>query len=557
VETQEPAPGADLVRSRPRLDDVHATGLLDTGPEESFDRFARLAAMMITDVTVFVTLVDERRSFWKAAVAVPGPGPDVRQNTVEQSFCRYVIQRDGELVVDDARTDPLTRANPSVAEMGVAAWAGFPIRSRHGRVLGTFCAVATEPRAWDETELAVLETLSHAVAAEMSLRTMLRAAQGAEQAAVRESSRARALAAALQHSLLPRALPDVPRLSLAAHYRPAGRHTKAGGDWYDVIRLGEDRVGIAVGDVVGHGATAAAIMGQLRSALNAYLAEGHPPSRALELLSAVARHTDGALASTAVCLTLDTRTGELRWSSAGHAPPMLVDPAGDARPARQLPGAVGAVLGATRPVPGRVAHPQHAARLPVGASVLLHTDGLIERAGERLDAGWARLAEAAARAAARPPQDLLDEVLGSVLPGSGPTDDVAIVVARLLPAPAARPAAAPDPAPQAPPAGLDVVRHRSGALTIRLTGEVDMSTAGPLRSYLLDRLAGAAAPVSVDTSGVTYLGSAGIQLIVEAVRVAGPRLHLHIEPGSVVERALEVTGLLPDLRGATGDGPPD
>ncbi|GLZ39347.1 SpoIIE family protein phosphatase [Actinokineospora sp. NBRC 105648] len=197
------------------------------------------------------------------------------------------------------------------------------------------------------------------------------------------------IAETLQRSLLPRELPRLARLATAARYLPAARHTQAGGDWYEVLPLTDTVVALSVGDVVGKGPTAAAVMGQLRSALAGYLLDGHAPAAALERLDGFALRTPGAVGSTCACLTFDWSTGELRWALAGHPPPLLAEAGGQ----RYLTGAVGTVLG----VPGRAAYADHAETLVPGTSVVLYTDGLVEHPGQVIDTGldrrppwWAR-----------------------------------------------------------------------------------------------------------------------------------------------------------------------
>lgn len=102
---------------------MRRTGLLDTGPEEPFDRLARLAATLLGTPFAFVTLVDDRRSYWKSCIGVDATGPADRQITVEESFCQYVINSGSHVVVTDARTDARTHDNLSIASMGVTAWA--------------------------------------------------------------------------------------------------------------------------------------------------------------------------------------------------------------------------------------------------------------------------------------------------------------------------------------------------------------------------------------------------------------------------------------------------
>ena len=256
----------------------------------------------------------------------------------------------------------------------------------------------------------------------------------------------REIAETLQRSLLPRALPEMERLAVAARYMPSAEHAQSGGDWYDLLPLEDSRVALVVGDVVGHGPAAAAVMGQLRSAVAAYLLDGHGPAAALERLDRFAARVADAGGSTCACLVLDASDGALTWATAGHPPAVLVEPDGTAR---LLTGAAGAVLGLTPREPYREAH----AVLPAGGSLVLYTDGLVERRGEVLDVGLGRLVRAAGAAADLPPDDLASALVGGSLGDHAPADDVALLVVRAVPPPLlAR-------LPAAPPS-LAVMRRR-------------------------------------------------------------------------------------------------
>ncbi|QFZ18266.1 SpoIIE family protein phosphatase [Saccharothrix syringae] len=238
--------------------------------------------------------------------------------------------------------------------------------------------------------------------------------------------REREIAEALQHSLLPRELPSLPRVAVAARYLPAATHGQIGGDWYEVLPVGGSVVALSVGDVVGKGPTAAAVMGQLRSALAGYLLDHHSPAAALERLDAFAHRTPGALGSTCACLTFDWDTGLLCWSAAGHLPALLVTETGT----RFLTDEAGAVLGA----PERGPYRDHEVEVPVGASVVLYTDGLVERREAVVDVGLERLAAVAGALHGAGPDELADEVVGALL-AEGQDDDVALVVLRRVPDP--------------------------------------------------------------------------------------------------------------------------
>lgn len=253
------------------------------------------------------------------------------------------------------------------------------------------------------------------------------AAPALERAAAADERRM--IAETLQSSLLPSRLPELEHLALAARYLPGAHGTRAGGDWYDVIPLDGGRVAIAVGDVVGQGAQAAAVMGQLRSALSAYLMEGHEPAGALGHLDRFAHRVPGAAGSTVTCLVLHPPSGELTWARAGHPPPLVLGPGG----ARFLSDASGTVLA----VRGRPPYVAGRARLAAGDTVVLYTDGLVERRGEVVDDGLERLRRSGGRAHGLAPIAVAGALLTDCLHGAaaGHPDDIALMVARMVPAP--------------------------------------------------------------------------------------------------------------------------
>jgi len=229
---------------------------------------------------------------------------------------------------------------------------------------------------------------------------------------------------ALQRHLLPARLPELPGLELAAQYLPAEDSGKVGGDWYDVLTLPEARVGLVMGDVAGKGILAAAVMGQVRSALRAFATEGHPPAVVLDRLQRL-MEPDGMV--TAVYVTVDLDRWTLHYANAGHLPPMLVRPDGTVQP---LPG--GQI-----PLGGRLtrAYQTEAADLAPGGTLVLYTDGLVEARGSSLDDRLTLLEETLASAAdGRASADaILARVLETLLGGRAARDDVALLVARVPP----------------------------------------------------------------------------------------------------------------------------
>ncbi|WP_392972960.1 PP2C family protein-serine/threonine phosphatase [Streptomyces sp. LN245] len=211
----------------------------------------------------------------------------------------------------------------------------------------------------------------------------------------------------------------------AVRYLPAAGSLNVCGDWYDVVDLPEDRFAVAVGDVVGHGLEAAAVMGMLRSALSAVVRAVERPARALDVLGLYARDVEGALTATVVQAVVDTRARRIMYSSAGHPPPVLVHPDGTFD---LLDRATDPPLGAR---PEHVPHPHADLPYTLGDTFVLYTDGLIERRGEDIDASLRRLTNALARHADHEPESLADALLSDLGVSSGARDDVALIVIRL------------------------------------------------------------------------------------------------------------------------------
>jgi PAS domain S-box-containing protein len=236
----------------------------------------------------------------------------------------------------------------------------------------------------------------------------------------------RDVALALQQSILgPLAVPA----GFAVRYEPAMRPLEVGGDWHDVTPLGDGRIGVVVGDCVGRGLDAAAVMGQLRSACRALLLQARGPAQVVTDLDNFADRIPGATCTTVFCAIIDPAAATIRYSSAGHLPAVLV----------HCDGAAPELLDRATAVPLAVlaseARSEATALLRPGSALLLYTDGLIERRGERLDVSIGKATELVQRHLDGTPDELADRIMAAMRPAGGFDDDVAVLTYRQPPGP--------------------------------------------------------------------------------------------------------------------------
>jgi serine phosphatase RsbU (regulator of sigma subunit)/anti-sigma regulatory factor (Ser/Thr protein kinase) len=233
-----------------------------------------------------------------------------------------------------------------------------------------------------------------------------------------QTDQQRETALALQRAILgPSRLPA----GFAVRYEPATRPLEVGGDWYDIVELPDGRIGIMVGDCVGHDLGAATVMGQLRSACRALLLQDASASQALTAMDRFASSVPGAECATVFCGILDPATGSLRYSSAAHPPGIVI-----------LPGGRVVLLDGARSLP--LAIRQDVRRtdadyvLPPRSTLLLYTDGLVERRGQPLTEGIAAAGAAVHEAAGDSLEELASQVMTRLAPAGGYEDDVALVL---------------------------------------------------------------------------------------------------------------------------------
>ncbi|HEY2652366.1 MAG TPA: SpoIIE family protein phosphatase [Solirubrobacteraceae bacterium] len=293
--------------------------------------------------------------------------------------------------------------NPLLREKGIRSMLGVPLVVE-SELVGVLHVGSLHPREFGQKDLAVLQLAA------------ARAAPGIERARLFSAlEHEHRVAMLLQRSLLPRALPDTIGMKVAARYLPA--RDEVGGDWYDVIELPRGLVGLAIGDVVGHGVRAAALMGQLRTALHCYALEGHGPARTLELVDRFVQSMGEYAMATAAYAVFDPETGRLNVATAGHLPPIRISD-GQASVLDLVPGApLGGFPYGTCP--------ERELSLSSGETIVLYTDGLVERRGAPLGEAIDRLAALLGKANSA--EHACQLAIREMVPPEGLADDVAIL----------------------------------------------------------------------------------------------------------------------------------
>ncbi|HWE10726.1 MAG TPA: SpoIIE family protein phosphatase [Solirubrobacteraceae bacterium] len=391
---------SEQVRSLSRLSDP---ALSELGLEELLDELLIRVRDVLAVDTVAILLYDPE-SDQLVARAAKGIEEEVEHGVrvpVGQGFAgRIAEERVAIFIADVNHADIL---NPILREKGIHSLLGVPLIVE-GDLIGVLHVGSLTFRSFDARDLAVLQVAA------------ARAAPGIERARlVSAFEHEHRVAMVLQRSLLPKRLAEFAGVSAAARYLPAT--DDVGGDWYDVFELPRGRIGVAIGDVVGHGVRAAALMGQLRTALHAYAAEGHGPARTLELVDRFVQAMPEPGMATAAYAVLDTDTGALTLASAGHLPPLIV-----------RPDEVIVVEVAPAPPLGAIPYgscTEVEVRVEPGEMIMLYTDGLVERRGVPLTDSIDLLCEIVG--AANSAEEICRLAFDHLIPEGGPRDDVAVV----------------------------------------------------------------------------------------------------------------------------------
>jgi serine phosphatase RsbU (regulator of sigma subunit)/anti-sigma regulatory factor (Ser/Thr protein kinase) len=289
--------------------------------------------------------------------------------------------------------------NPLLREKGIRSLLGAPLVC-DGRTMGVVHVGTLVPRVFGQDEVELLQMVGDRAAVSISARL---------------SGQERMVTATLQRSLLPGRMPAVQGAVFGTRYVPG--EMGLGGDWYDVLPLSGTRVGVVIGDVVGHGLQASVVMGRFRSALRAYAIDAPTPGDALSRLNAMVRSLEPREMATVLYGVFDRSTGLFEYSTAGHPPPVLARPGEDAE---LLEVFTDPPIGATEIVTRR----NHTLEIPVGATLYLYTDGVVERRGHSIDEGLEALRAAAQ---AGPPELGCARIAQRLVGDTPPEDDFAVL----------------------------------------------------------------------------------------------------------------------------------
>ncbi len=279
--------------------------------------------------------------------------------------------------------------------------------------------------ARDELDERVHARTAELAAANARLLEEIRERSEAEEQLGREEARARRehqIAETLQRSLLPDRLPEIPGIALAARYVPATADMQVGGDWYDVVQLPGGLVGLAIGDVAGHGLQAAATMGQLRMALRAYALQDPSPEAVMRGVQQLMLQLPMSEMATLIYLVFDPMTRQVRFTNAGHPPALAISENATTYLADGMAPPVG--------VTADDQFPEAVYDLDAGATLLLYTDGLVERRGESIQVGLDRLSLLAVANGTEDLDALCDRLLSTLIDQNQIADDVALVAMR-------------------------------------------------------------------------------------------------------------------------------
>lgn len=389
-------------RARQRLSFLAGASELLAGSLEPETTLRNLADLAIHDVADWcaIDLVDEGGGLRNVATAhvdhakvrlandlrerypVDPDAPTGVPNVIRSGRSEIYPDIPDELLVEAAEDDEHLHL---MRELGLASGMVVPLEAR-GRVFGAMTLVASESgRRYGDSDLELAEDLARRAALAIDNSMLFR--------------REHEAAVTLQRSLLPESLPQLAGVDFAGQYEPAAPEIEVGGDWYDVVVVGEETVVLTIGDIAGRGIQAATVMGRVAASLRAYALDGHSPDEALRRTNRVMRESDDPQMATVLHLHLDLAAGTAEYVRAGHPPGLIRLPGGNVE---RLEGEGTPPLGTFDELEYRV----HRIAVPSGSLLLLYTDGLIERSDRDFEVELKRLCAALVEAPSDPAECL-------------------------------------------------------------------------------------------------------------------------------------------------------
>jgi anti-sigma regulatory factor (Ser/Thr protein kinase)/putative methionine-R-sulfoxide reductase with GAF domain len=376
---------------------------LDDLLEELLDRVTEILQV---DTAAILLVEDDGRTL--AARAARGLEEEVERGfrlPIGRGFAGRVAATRKPVVIEDLTRSTVEILNPLLREAGIRSLLGVPLVVE-SQLIGVLHVGTLTPRDFRPSDAELLQLVGDRVGLAI------------ERSRLAVQSR---IAQTLQRSLLPRSLPRLPGLRMAAQYLPATSESAVGGDWYDVIELGHRSLGLVIGDVAGHGMSAATLMGQLRSATRAYALDAKAPGELLDKLAHFAQHEQTRMA-TMIFAILNLDTWVVRMARAGHPYPLLLRADGTAS---FLTDVGGPPLGTGT----TEAYEEQEVTLAPGETLLLYTDGLIERRGGRLSEGEGDLVDVASSAPDEP-QLKCRAIIEQLTDGRPISDDIAVLAVQ-------------------------------------------------------------------------------------------------------------------------------
>jgi sigma-B regulation protein RsbU (phosphoserine phosphatase) len=367
----------------------------------------RITEILDVDTAAILLVEDDGETL--AARAAKGLEEEVERGFrlhIGAGFAGRVARTREPVVINDLDSSPIEVVNPVFRERGVRSLLGVPLVVER-RLVGVLHIGTLHQRSFAEEDVGLLRLVGD------------RAALAIEHARLVDE---RQVSQALQRTFLPKRFPEIPGLDIAARYLPAAAGPGVGGDWYDVLDLGDGSVGLAIGDVAGKGIAAAAAMGEIRSSLRAYATEGLPPDVVVSKLDRYLESEPVGKMATLVYAKLDLAQGSLSLVRAGHPLPLLIHLGGRVSFIGANGGPpVGIGLDGRRTLERVTIEP--------GCAIVLYTDGLIERRGNVHWSGEEALAGAAAGASVTP-RLLCRQLTRELTAGAPMLDDLALLVAQ-------------------------------------------------------------------------------------------------------------------------------